>query len=67
MWAAARDPDEKLTVGGYIARVMTAAAASYVRQAEAEQVQTLGKAAFDARKSGAATLDLVEAAVKERR
>lgn len=65
MWAANRLPDGPLTVGEYIARVMTSAARSYARQAEADQVQTLGKAAVDARKAGATTLDLAEAGAKE--
>lgn len=54
MWAAARDPEKPMSVEEYISFVMSSAAQSYAKQAETEEVQTLGRAALsDAKARGA--------------
>lgn len=50
-WAAARDPENQMTVAEYISFVMVKAAESYARQAEAADIDTLGRAALSEQKA----------------
>lgn len=52
-WAASRDAENPRSVEEYISFVMAGAAESYAKQAEAEQVETLGRAALVEQKAEA--------------
>jgi hypothetical protein len=54
MWAAEKT-GEPVTVGEYISTVMSRAAESYAKQRDAEQIETLGRAALESQKTAAVT------------
>lgn len=59
MWAANRDPEKPMTVEAYISFVMEKAAESYVRQAEAVEIDRLGKEALsEAKLAGTSPLSI---------
>ena len=55
MWAAEKT-GEPVTVGEYLSTVMSRAAESYAKQRDAEEIQTLGKEALEARRLGLSRL-----------